>query len=48
MLEAGAGYLTQTKVDGQIYLRATIMNPIVDIDDLKAILHGVRTAAEQL
>ena len=46
MLEAGAGYLTQTKVDGQIYLRATIMNPIVDIDDLKAILHGVRTAAE--
>ena len=48
MLEAGAGYLTQTKVDGQIYLRATIMNPIVDIDDLKAILQGVRTAAEQL
>ena len=48
MLEAGAGYLTQTKVDGQIYLRATIMNPIVEIDDLNAILQGIRTAAEHL
>ena len=48
LLESGAGYLTQTKLDGQIYLRATIMNPMIEEDDLENLLDQVRLAVSRV
>jgi len=38
MLESGFAYLTQTCLDGQIYLRCTIMNPLTDRSHLDQIV----------
>ena len=44
LLEMGRGYLTQTKVAGRLYLRATIMNPMMTEDDLDQLLDEIRQA----
>lgn len=48
LLETGAGYLTQTKLDGRVYLRATIMNPMMKREDLQRLLEEIRVAAKSL
>ncbi len=42
MLETGHAYLTQTKLDGRIHLRSTIMNPLTDESHLRKILASLR------
>ncbi len=41
MLEQGVGYLTQTRVDGRICLRATIMNPLTNAATLDQIIQSI-------
>jgi L-2,4-diaminobutyrate decarboxylase len=45
LLETGVGYLTQTKLNDKIYLRTTIMNPMINQEDLLQMLQEVRRAA---
>lgn len=47
LLEQGAAYLTQTRIDGRIYLRATIMNPLTDSAALDCILRSLREESGQ-
>lgn len=51
MLEQGTAYLTQTRIDGRIYLRSTIMNPLTDetaIDHIIESLHETARACLML
>jgi L-2,4-diaminobutyrate decarboxylase len=48
LLEQGAAYLTQTRMDGRIYLRSTIMNPLTDSDALDRILQAMRESGREL
>ncbi|MGC6443020.1 MAG: pyridoxal phosphate-dependent decarboxylase family protein [Rubripirellula sp.] len=48
LLEMGRGYLTQTKVAGRLYLRATIMNPMMTEYDLDHLLDEIRQAASEI
>ena len=38
MLDSGFAYLTQTSLDGRIYLRCTLMNPLTEQDHLNQIV----------
>ena len=42
MLESGFGYLTQTALQDQIYLRCTIMNPLTEVSHLAELLAELR------
>ena len=48
LLERGQGYLTQTRVAGRIYLRSTIMNPLMEERDLDRLMQQIRGAAREL
>ncbi len=48
LLEQGTAYLTQTQIDGRIYLRSTIMNPLTDSDALDRIILSIRDQGSQL
>ena len=48
LLETGSGYLTQTNVDGRVYLRVTLMNPMVKTHDLKRLISEIRIAGQRL
>ena len=42
----GDAYLTQTIIDGRVYLRSTIMNPLTDGSHLRAILQALRRCGQ--
>ena len=48
MLESGFGYLTQTSLHDEIYLRCTIMNPLTDASHLAEIIEKLRQIAPVL
>lgn len=48
LLETGTAYITQTRIDGRIYLRSTIMNPLIDDPALDRILHALREGGRHL
>ena len=48
LLEQGDAYLTQTQIDGRIYLRSTIMNPLTDSKSLDRIIQAMRENASEL
>ena len=37
-LAEGSGYLVQTEIDGRIWLRCTLMNPLTEQRDLEDML----------
>ncbi len=43
---SGKAYLTQTSIDGRVYLRSTIMNPLTDKTHLAEIVHQLRQYLE--
>ncbi len=45
ILRSGAFYLVETWLDGKRYLRTTIMNPLTDEADLRALLDAIRLQA---
>ena len=42
LVESGAFHLTQVKLDNQLWLRTTIMNPLTAESDLDALLEAIR------
>jgi L-2,4-diaminobutyrate decarboxylase len=42
LVESGAFHLTQVKLDNQLWLRTTIMNPLTTESDLDALLEEIR------
>jgi L-2,4-diaminobutyrate decarboxylase len=47
LVESGAFHLTQTRLHGEIWLRATVMNPLTKHEDLDALLETLRQLAAQ-
>lgn len=47
-LERGAHYVVQTRFGGRIWLRCTLMNPLTEVSDLKAMLDGFEELAPGL
>lgn len=45
VVQSGAFHLTQVKLNGELWLRTTIMNPLTDDIDLTALLSTLRSAA---
>jgi L-2,4-diaminobutyrate decarboxylase len=45
IIEQGTFYLVQTEINGQIYLRTTLMNPFTDINDCRQLLEKIRECA---
>ena len=43
LVESGAFHLTQVKLDNQLWLRTTIMNPLTAESNLDALLGKIRT-----
>ncbi|HEX7493178.1 MAG TPA: aminotransferase class I/II-fold pyridoxal phosphate-dependent enzyme [Bacteroidales bacterium] len=41
IIKEGSFYIVQTELEGKIWLRLTIINPVTSIDDLKALLKRV-------
>lgn len=41
LVESGAFHLTQVKLDNQLWLRTTIMNPLTAESDLDALLEAI-------
>jgi L-2,4-diaminobutyrate decarboxylase len=41
IIKEGSFYIVQAELDGKIWLRLTIINPVTSIDDLKALLKKV-------
>lgn len=41
IVESGSFYIVQTELEGRIFLRTTIINPMTGIDDLKELLNEV-------
>jgi L-2,4-diaminobutyrate decarboxylase len=41
IIKEGSFYIVQTELDGKIWLRLTIINPVTSLDDLKALLKKV-------
>jgi L-2,4-diaminobutyrate decarboxylase len=48
VLESGQAYLTQTRLDGRIHLRSTIMNPLTDESHLNEILESLSEQGRRL
>ncbi len=48
LLQAGAAYLTQTSIDGRIYLRSTIMNPLTQKRDLRETVKLIKEHGQRL
>jgi L-2,4-diaminobutyrate decarboxylase len=46
LLEDGKFYIVQTKIDDQIYLRTSIMNPMTRISHFQALLQEIKSIAE--
>jgi L-2,4-diaminobutyrate decarboxylase len=38
IIKEGSFYIVQAELDGKIWLRLTIINPVTSLDDLKALL----------
>jgi len=47
LLRDGSFYLVQTRLRGDVYLRVTLINPLTTEQDLEALLHAIRAAAER-
>ena len=45
VIASGAFYPVQTKLDGRVWLRTTLMGPFTTIDDLARLINACRTAA---
>lgn len=41
IVKSGKFYIVQTELEGKIYLRVTIINPVTDINHLKGLLDEV-------
>jgi len=48
VIESGEYYLVQTRLDGRSVLRATIINPLTTVDDLRGLLACLRRHGRQL
>ena len=48
ILESGFGYLTQTTLNGEVYLRCTIMNPLTDLEHLETIVGELKRIGPRL
>ena len=48
LVESGAFHLTQVRLDNEVWLRTTIMNPLTAESDLDALLAALRNAHQQL
>jgi L-2,4-diaminobutyrate decarboxylase len=46
LLHEGDFYVVQTAVDGNVYLRTTLMNPFTDISMLETLLDKVEALAD--
>ena len=45
LVQSGSFHLTQVKLDNQLWLRTTIMNPLTAESDLDALLEAIRRNA---
>jgi L-2,4-diaminobutyrate decarboxylase len=48
IIKEGSFYIVQVELDGKIWLRLTIINPVTSIDDLKALLKKVFEIGKEL
>jgi L-2,4-diaminobutyrate decarboxylase len=48
IIKEGSFYIVQTELDGKIWLRLTIINPVTSLDDLKALMARIREAGEEI
>jgi L-2,4-diaminobutyrate decarboxylase len=48
LVESGAFHLTQVKLHEEVWLRATVMNPMTQESDLDALLESIRQASQFL
>ena len=48
IIKEGSFYIVQVELNGKIWLRLTIINPVTSIDDLKALLKRVIEIGEEL
>ena len=47
-LEEGAHYVVQTRFNGAVWLRCTLMNPLTEPEDLEAMLDGFEVLAKEM
>jgi len=45
LITSGSFYIVQTRINGALYLRTTIMNPLTKVSDLDALLMGIEEIA---
>ncbi len=48
LLQEGEGYITGTKIEGEYYLRVTVINPLTQEEHLKALMEKIRRIAQDL
>ncbi|MCP3920102.1 MAG: hypothetical protein GY711_31640, partial [bacterium] len=46
VIEGGDFYIVQARLDGRVWLRTTVMNPLTSQEDLDALLGAIRTHAK--
>jgi L-2,4-diaminobutyrate decarboxylase len=47
IIKEGSFYIVQAELDGKIWLRLTIINPVTSLDDLKALMDRIIKAGEE-
>ncbi len=48
VIESGAYYLVQSRLDGRSVLRTTIINPLTTVDDLRGLLDCLRSRGQRM
>jgi L-2,4-diaminobutyrate decarboxylase len=48
IVKEGSYYFVQTELDGKLWLRTTLLNPVTDIDDLKELIERIKEAGAAL
>jgi L-2,4-diaminobutyrate decarboxylase len=48
IIKEGSFYIVQAELDGKIWIRLTIINPVTSIDDLRALMARIREEGEEI
>ena len=48
IIKEGSFYIVQAELEGKIWLRLTIINPVTSEDDLKELLHQIKDIGRKL
>lgn len=48
IMKKGSYYIVQTELNGKVWLRVTIINPVTSKDDLKNLISEIRKTAEHI